>query len=202
MQPVNYYNHCSACHPLIADRRIPRPVPHKKPEVVVDFLETQFLGYIAAHPGELRSVPFWQRIPRSPGPRWARTSKEWVDMRVAETERLLWTKTCAECHTLNSPRGNSIPKVREARITARWLEHSDFDHSSHQMLGCTACHGKTKDSELTSDVLLPGIKDCLACHNPVERSPLAATQCFECHHYHDWSKEKPTHGNLTIPTHT
>jgi hypothetical protein len=202
MQPVNYYNHCSACHPLVADRRIPRPAPHKKPEVVVAFLETQFLGYIDAHPGELRSVPFWQRIPRSHGPQSARTSKEWVRMRVAETERLLWTKTCAECHTLSGPGEHSLPKVREARITTRWLEHSDFDHSSHQMLGCAACHGKAKSSELTSDVLLPGIKDCLPCHSPLERSPLAAAQCFECHHYHDWSKEKPSHGNLTIPANT
>ena len=202
MQPVNYYSHCSACHPLIADTRISQRVPHKKPEVVAAFLETQFLGYIEAHPAELLSVPFWQRIPRSPGPRPLRTPKEWVRTRVAEAERLLWTKTCAECHTLSGPAEHSPPKVREARITARWLEHSDFDHGSHRMLGCAACHSKAKSSELTSDVLLPGIKGCLACHNPSERSPLAATQCFECHQYHDWSKEKPSHGNLTIPANT
>jgi hypothetical protein len=123
-------------------------------------------------------------------------------MRVAEAERLLWTKTCAECHTLTGPGEHSLPKVREPRITARWLENSDFDHGSHQMLGCVACHSKAKSSELTSDVLLPGIRSCLACHNPLDRSPLAAAQCFECHQYHDWSKEKPSHGNLTIPAKT
>jgi predicted CXXCH cytochrome family protein len=94
MQPVNYYSHCSACHPLIADTRISRRVPHKKPEVVAAFLERQFLGYIETHPEELRSVPFWQRIPRSPGPRPPRTPEEWVRMRVAEAERRLSHDPC------------------------------------------------------------------------------------------------------------
>src|SRR2546425_12439836 len=48
---------------------------------------------------------------------------------------------------------------------------------------------------LTSDVLLPGIQNCRQCHRP--GLDAAESRCFECHTYHDWSKEKPVKGRFT-----
>jgi hypothetical protein len=197
MQPVNYYQHCASCHPLLFDPRSNAAVPHKKPELVESVLEPEFRKYIAAHPEELRTMPMPMpgRLPRvqaSPAPR---TVDDWVGLRMAEAKRLLWSKTCAECHTLSGADTLPVPKFREANLTAKWLQRGRFDHSPHQMLDCVACH-KVAASEKTSDVLLPGIRTCAACHSPDATVESARSACSECHRYHDWSKERPRHGRL------
>jgi predicted CXXCH cytochrome family protein len=199
MQAINYYEHCSACHPLNVDKRIAAPAPHDKPEAVVAFLEPQFRKYIERHPEEFRASSFSARIPRAKSGPAPRTREEWVRARVVDAERLLWSKTCAECHKLASSPGLPVPKVVEARITTRWLQHGQFDHNAHRMADCASCHSAAKTSEKTSEVLVPGVKLCLACHDPETRSPLAGAGCTECHQYHDWSKEKPRHGSLALP---
>jgi len=80
-------------------------------------------------------------------------------------------------------------------ITTRWLTHSNFDHEAHQMVTCTSCHTKTLASKETSDVLIPGVQSCRDCHH--SGSNAAEARCFECHTYHDWSKEKPVNGSFT-----
>lgn len=200
MQPVNYFEHCSSCHPLQADKFIAEPVPHKKPEIVIQFLESRFQAYIAAHPEELRPEPVAARIPRMKSEPSPRTATEWVRTRMEESERLLWSKTCMECHSISGVGVLPVPTVRESNLTTRWLEHGDFDHSSHKMLDCTGCHTQVPNSERTSDVLVPGIKSCQTCHASRTSSASASADCFECHGYHDWSKEKPRHGRLGPPT--
>jgi hypothetical protein len=199
MQPVNYYEHCSACHPLQFDRRLAELVPHKKPEIVIAFLEPQFRKYIASHPEELRSPPAPTMLPRVKSPPPARNVEEWVKQGVADSERLLWSKTCSECHTLTGVAEFKAPKVREANITAHWLPRGNFDHAAHTMLDCTGCHTAVPKSEKTADVLIPGIKKCETCHSPNASDASARSDCSECHLYHDWSKEKPRHGRMKVP---
>ena len=64
------------------------------------------------------------------------------------------------------------------------------------MLICTECHAKAKTSRETADVLIPGIETCRDCHRPGADS--AESRCFECHVYHDWTKQKPVTGAFTI----
>jgi hypothetical protein len=45
-------------------------------------------------------------------------------------------------------------------------------------------------------VLLPGIQVCRECHRSGANA--AEARCFECHVYHDWSKEKPVVGKYTV----
>jgi hypothetical protein len=199
MQPINYYEHCSSCHPLYLDKRIPEAAPHKKPEAVAGLLEPAFRKYIDARPEELQSSLVSMRIPRVANRPTARTRAEWIRARVADAQRLLWSKTCAECHTLTNPSGASVPKVLEARLTSRWLLRGQFDHNAHRMADCASCHSGVRASEKTSEVLVPSVKKCLSCHDPEARSPLAGAGCTECHQYHDWSKEKPRQGHLELP---
>jgi len=42
MAPVTYEKHCASCHPLAFDARFSEPAPHKKPEVVIDFVTKTF----------------------------------------------------------------------------------------------------------------------------------------------------------------
>ena len=198
MNPVNYFEACSGCHPLIFDKRITEPAPHKKPEVVHDFVVKKFEEYIAAHPEDVHKPNDLEgRIPtRIPAPP-ARDAKEWVQFRVAEAEELLWRKTCKECHSLQFPDQTSLPKVPEAKMNARWMQHGEFDHPSHQMLKCEECHTKAPTSKETSDILIPGVKVCQECHRPGNQA-VAQAGCFECHQYHDWKQEKHIEGKYTV----
>jgi len=190
MVPVNYEAECSKCHPLEFDKRIAGVVPHKKLEVVHDFLVGQFTSYIAAHPEELRSRPDLERIPRESMERVAKNAQEWVAFRVADSERLLENKTCVECHRLTPTA--SLPNVIPANITTRWLTKGSFNHSAHVGSQCTVCHAKALASEKASDVLIPGISTCQECHNDSwsHKGFDAGAKCLECHQYHDWNKEK------------
>ena len=66
------------------------------PEVVHKFLVEELQLYIAAHPGEVRETAAVPGLPQKPQPVAVRvlTPQQWVEERVAESEQLLYGKTC------------------------------------------------------------------------------------------------------------
>ena len=64
------------------------------------------------------------------------------------------------------------------------------------MMDCTSCHAGVPASQETSDVLVPGIQTCQQCHHPGAQAVEA--RCFECHTYHDWSKQRPVKGRYKL----
>src|SRR5579883_936048 len=198
MQPISYEKHCAACHPLQFDRRFSEPAPHKEPKVVHDFVLQKLTAYIAANPSQIPLVDEPdKRLPTRPPQRPARNAQEWVQQRMADAEYLLWRKACKECHTPQYPSGaDGLPEIPKAAVPVRWLTHSNFDHEAHQMVACTSCHSKTLESKETSDVLIPGVQNCQSCHRSGANA--AEARCFECHTYHDWSKETPAKGAYTL----
>jgi hypothetical protein len=201
MAPVRFAYACAGCHSLAFDKRFNEGVPHDKPEVVHAFLAKKFSEYIAAHPAEVR-------VMRDPGrdltgkPLEAAvrvyTPKEWVAARITEAEELLWRKTCKQCHALTAGAPQStLPAVEPARTTVRWMPHANFDHDAHRGFSCVSCHEKALRSTETSDVLLPRIATCKACHAPGPEHE--ESRCFECHTYHDWSKRKEIKPTFMLP---
>jgi hypothetical protein len=221
--PVKFANACAACHSLTFDKRFNYGVPHDKPEVVHAFLVRTFREYIAAHSNEVR-------VQRDPGrdltgkplPPAVRilTLAQWVTERTAETEDLLWRKTCKQCHTLTASAKSSrrkaglsdaqlsdadkfsgvsteLPDVALANTTLHWMPHAKFDHGKHDGFTCVSCHAKALTSAEASDILLPGIATCKTCHAPGPEH--AESRCFECHTYHDWSKRKEVAPRFTLP---
>jgi hypothetical protein len=97
----------------------------------------------------------------------------------------------------------------------RWYVNSVFDHSQHRFthdskgkveaLSCTTCHAKALASDTSTDVLLPGIENCVTCHHPpTQNSPGAVVSCLACHpFYHDRSMESilpaPTLSAMAAP---
>src|SRR5437868_12716374 len=65
--------------------------------------------------------------------------------------------------TLFRSRGWGIAPVK---MPERWLTHGKFSHFSHRLHpkpaageeNCTACHARARNSEKTSDILLPAIR--------------------------------------------
>lgn len=198
MSPISYAKNCMGCHGLRFDKRFPESVPHDTPETVHAFVVQKFQQYIPAHPGELRVPGPGRDLPEKPQPAAFRVlaPSQWVAERVAESEELLWRKTCAECHSMTFSNASKLPAVAKSNIKPRWFEHATFDHDQHRMLKCLACHAGASKSQETADVLLPGIQTCEQCHHPGPES--AESRCFECHTYHDWSKEKQVKGKITF----
>jgi len=188
---------CSSCHPLYFSKHLTLVVPHKKPEFVHQFVVKSLQDYIAANPNALYDNDFiFERIPERPAPAVAKNAAEWVAMRTADAEQLLWQKTCKECHNLTLHL-DQLPDVPKANITTKWMQKGEFDHTAHAMLKCEECHGQAKKSKETSDVLLPSIKSCQECHKTGTQNT-AGAGCYECHQYHDWTKEKHVEGKFTI----
>jgi hypothetical protein len=198
MTPVNYESHCASCHTLQFDRRFTESAPHKEPKVVYDFVLAKLTAYIAAHPAEIPLVDEPdKRLPSRPPQPPARNAAEWVEQRMMDAQLLLWRKSCKECHRMSYPNGpDALPAVAKAMLTTRWLPHAEFDHKAHQMVQCASCHAKAADSRETSDVLIPGVQTCRQCHRAGKDE--AEARCFECHQYHDWSKEKAVAGKYTV----
>jgi len=166
--------------------------------VVYDFVVAKLTAYIAEHPKEIPLVDEPdKRLPTRPPQPPARNAGEWVQQRLADSQLLLWRKACKECHALSYPNGgDALPVVAMAAITQRWFQHANFAHESHQMVACASCHAKVNESQETADVLIPGIQSCRQCHH--SGADAAEARCFECHTYHDWSKEKPAAGKFAI----
>jgi hypothetical protein len=144
-------------------------VPHKEPAIARAFVVGKLQEYIAGHPSEIGLPEETEgRIPPRVPPVPAKSAAEWVQRRVAQSEKLLWGKTCKECHDLGFAAADNTPQVPKANLTQRWLKHGNFDHPAHQMVVCSSCHQQASASKLTSDVLLPGIKVCQTCHHSGE----------------------------------
>ncbi|HKY20284.1 MAG TPA: hypothetical protein VJM31_03605 [Vicinamibacterales bacterium] len=184
--PVTYAKNCASCHRLYFDPLIDAVVPHDAPEKVHAVVVRMLREFITANPGQIgKPDPVRGRIPVNfPEPmQRVRNAAEWVDARTATVERLLWSKTCAECHTISA----AFPRVVSTNMRSGWMPHARFDHQAHQMASCVSCHA-AQTSRDTADVLMPSIATCQQCHKPTRG---AESRCFECHEYHDWKTAKP-----------
>lgn len=199
MTPIAYQPDCARCHPLFFDERLDQAVPHAKPDIVRAFVRQTLTAYIRANPGDIarpdaafRRVPL--NFPREPEPP-ARNADEWIARRAAAGERLLWNKTCAECHeTASLATAPSLPEYALSHIARQWMPHAAFDHTPHATITCASCHAAATSSK-TSDVLMPSQAACATCHTASSgaqpASGRAESRCFECHRYHDWTKARP-----------
>src|SRR5262249_48927656 len=72
---------------------------------------------------------------------------------------------CAYCHDPQPSNPGGFPYIEKPVLIERWMLRSPFDHAKHKMVACDDCHHATQ-SQLTADVLMPGINDCKTCHSP------------------------------------
>lgn len=210
MAPVAFQENCARCHPLFFDERIDRPAPHAEPAAVRAFVQQALAEYITAHPGDIsRPDSEFRRVPLNfprPSEPPARNAQEWVSRRRATDERILWNKTCAECHEPASASASAptaevqagepmpLPVYARSNLTKQWMPRAAFDHTPHLMVTCSSCHA-AEGSTKTSDVLMPGQAACASCHAPAKG---AESRCFECHRYHDWTKSHPVTPSFSL----
>jgi len=164
MAPVNFEQHCKACHPLQFDDANPKAtVPHHlQPDKVREFV-TSFFKSDSAKPDAAAARPLANRP--LPGKAAPSTDPKLTDQeRVERAMRTLFIgkKTCGECHyaegeVSGSGYLTSIPNRIQVKPTAAvrdagwftqltpipeiWYTHAKFDHSKHRTVDCRDCHG-------------------------------------------------------------
>lgn len=205
MKPITYDKDCMRCHQLDFDDRLPgATLPHRKqPGQLRADLQAAYYALLTRETGR---PAFAKRLPGAP-----KTKEElYVEDMTAKAERFLYakkSKKCVLCHGFEGPEGSvseasgraptgqpMLPVVRKTLVPVTWLSYSRFDHAPHLGLpdmkkkGCVACHDGAPKSVSTSDVLLPGIKNCQTCH--FEPNGAQAT-CNACHYYHDKTLQRP-----------
>jgi hypothetical protein len=197
MRPINYQEHCAACHPLglqiAGSQGLVIEAPHKAPAIVRAALREDLTHHAqdvqARTPGSGDAIP---PLPgRLPGQQVIKEQSDWVSEQLARAERVLFDGPagCTRCHLVKERRGaRGLPKYQTTEIPKRWLEHGAFSHRGHRMVQCASCHEKAQTSKETSDVLLPHADSCRQCHHPPGG---ARSDCVLCHHYHDRKKESP-----------
>ncbi|MGH9773667.1 MAG: hypothetical protein ACRD50_01835 [Candidatus Acidiferrales bacterium] len=124
---------------------------------------------------------------------WFRRTHSADPAKIASAEKQLWENTCTFCHEQIQLSPGPLPKIAPAKITQRWFNNAVFSHDAHRSVDCLTCHASISNSESTQDINLPKVQDCQQCHRPNR----VESACFECHVYHDWTKETPTSGKIT-----
>jgi hypothetical protein len=99
------------------------------------------------------------------------------DERARRTEAIFSiVSPCLTCHQLQD--GRALAPVTAG---ARRLVHARFTHAPHVIqVGCETCHDAIAGSATTTDVNIPGIDTCRACHATGQ----APSGCVACHRYH------------------
>ncbi len=162
--------------PPLLDRPLP-PLTAEQRERVRSLAEQAEKDLFAAR-DERQAGDFLKRLHAAPSAPGA----------VGDLERPLFVLRggCAYCHERTGTRPDGLPDYAPPRQTERWLPYARFGHESHRLLDCAACHKDAPASTKTSDVLLPALADCRACHTPQVG---VRSDCVECHRYHDRGRE-------------
>jgi predicted CXXCH cytochrome family protein len=217
MLGVTYQSHCRACHPLEFDAKSPgRQVRHGlAPREILDELRQ----FYAAQAVEADPKLLDRFIPPRPKPGVAadlavERAGRAVDEKLLTALRILLgsganedamqrdeshsnRRGCVLCHHLSGATGPFVRSdaikdvdIAPVKVPPVWFERAIFDHSAHRAVDCTACHSAAKSSVRSSDVLLPGIANCIRCHGPAsggddEVHGGAGDSCTECHRYHN-----------------
>ena len=184
MRPVNFEAMCHDCHTLGFDTLAPaREVQHGKG------------GYLDA---KAPTIVQERRRPGSP-PLSQQEKAEalaWARERTAQVTNNLFgaggvagqtasdATGCALCHKVTAPSAaNSAWQVAAVRVSGVWYAEATFTHAKHTTVKCESCHDARKSKE-SSDVLIPGIDNCRACHGGAYAKDKVGTTCIACHNYH------------------
>jgi hypothetical protein len=209
MQPVTYDAHCRACHPLTVepatgDQPAIEVVHGQSPAAVHRRLTENYLGRYLAEQGSIldarvESMPLPGRL----SPEQTVPIHNVINARVLAAEKTLYQgqQSCALCHELQPTGGLELAEsltvggsprldIVKTAVPAVWFQSAKFSHVAHQSMQCRDCHaGAYSDSPAASthgsDIMIPGIANCVQCHAPRSAQAGGARyDCTECHGYH------------------
>lgn len=188
-QPVVMEANCAMCHSLAFDRQsgIVRTLRHGDPAQVVADLRDFYRAPPRAAPAMLGGI-----ARRRPGEASLAADRGWFagaatgPARADHAIRALFSPggACYDCHRIDPPPAGSLAfHVRPVALPVRYMDKGWFDHRAHATQSCASCHAANR-SNAASDLLLPGIDSCRACHGGEGAAKAVPSSCALCHDYH------------------
>ena len=190
---VDMEKNCGSCHDLAFARDrsgVVRTLPHGKPEQVVGILR----DFYSAQGGPSSFVDR-----RRPGIiRVAGGGRGGGDAAV----RAVFAKggACFDCHAVTPPSrpGGIDFGIAPVSVADHYLPKGQFPHKRHAAVKCESCHAAAK-SDVSSDVLLPGVATCRECHGKTTQANAVPATCDTCHGYHEGPATGPLPAGHLLP---
>lgn len=190
MLPLQMEAHCQDCHRLDFDVENPeRELPHGNVGSIRSILEEHYAFVALRGDYDDSGAPAIVKQRRRPGKELTReerkTAMAWARDKAADIEEeVVEFRTCGLCHKVtrdaDMPSGWNIPDVQISQV---WFSKGSFDHETHRSTKCADCHNATT-SNISEEVLLPGIKVCRDCHGGEDAIGLLESTCVTCHKFH------------------
>jgi hypothetical protein len=211
--PVNYNQHCRACHPMasIGDQTAPHGI---QPGALREFVKGVYSAKLLA--GEsIAGAPVIRDVRRldRPEPPQVIEARAALQNAMDETRRHfdMSNDGCTKCHVYSSDDASFFDRVVQSPPARDvWYEHARFTHVPHRAVQCIECHPveypQSKEAETNQaqasqsqrihmeQALVPEVKVCMRCHAEAkeEKDKLsggASAHCVECHWYHNGSNQ-------------
>lgn len=208
MKPVTMEQHCADCHQLTFDPATPdRVVPHGSPPDLMttlrEYYAWQFLDREAVSTSDV--APDQRRPARRPGADTRRANiaelmkqsgtndalavsrrgRRFIETKVADAaDNLFERQTCVICHDITKTQDGDVPwRVQPVTITQDWYPLARFSHERHKNMQCDGCHDAESSADAT-DILMPDIGTCRACHGGERSEGVLQSNCVSCHEFH------------------
>jgi hypothetical protein len=191
MRPIDFASQCHDCHSLGFDPLAAgREVPHGKVSEVIYTLN-EYYARVALEGGyqDTKSPAIVQERRRPGSPPLSQQQQQealaWAREQARRvTESLFTGRACTTCHKVTPPRdADDTWHVAPVRVAGVWYADAKFTHAKHSTVKCDDCHA-ARQSQTASDLLIPGIGNCRACHGGADAKDRVASTCIACHDYH------------------
>lgn len=196
--PVTMEANClgSGCHDLGFGTADPdRQLPHGRPLDVVSVIEAHFMRRFG-DPDAADDARTRRRRPgRAVDEDVCREGLYACTMRRAGEEvAMQFTRIgCVTCHQVEETAAAELSRryeVHPVRLARDYIPNAQFDHAAHLILedksgdaACLTCHAADR-SAVSTDLLIPDIDNCVACHSDRTVQDKVALGCIDCHAYH------------------
>lgn len=202
-EPITMEGSCRSCHDLSFDRRDPqKQLPHGAPSRVIASMEEHYLrSYLLP---KADSAPQRRRLPDrdDSDEQCSAGALPCAQQQTArEAQRQFTQRGCVTCHEVVDTQIDDLYnrfQVLPVRLSGDWYPKAVFDHQAHLTQQnadansrCTSCHA-ADTSHRATDKLLPGLDNCLQCHDSAGHKDQIELNCISCHDFHLHRQQLPT----------
>jgi len=196
VKPVEMERDCAMCHSLAFETvgGVTRTLRHGEPDQVVADLTAYYRSAPPTRPLQLGGMQRRRPGAYAEGQVYNIYFNEVATRpsRAQDAVRAVFSKggACYDCHTIFAPRAGSSWRVAAVSQTPRYLQKGWFDHDAHRETECADCHTAAPASKASTDLLVPGVRQCRDCHvgesgaRLVKVETATESPCAMCHEYH------------------
>ena len=196
IKPVVMERDCAMCHSLAFENvgGVTRTLRHGEPDQVAADLTAYYRSTAPARPLQLGGMQRRRPGQYAEGQVYNIYFREVAvrPSRAQDAVRAVFSKggACYDCHTIFAPTAGSGWRVAAVNQTPRFLQKGWFDHDAHRETECADCHTMATGSKVSTDFLVPGLRQCRDCHvgeggaRLVKVETATESPCAMCHEYH------------------